>query len=196
MTETPVLALPNFSKVFIVETDASIKGIRAVLSQEGHPLAYFSKKLNSKLAMASTSVRIFFAITQSILRWQHYLLGRRFIVKTDHKSLRELMLQVAQTPDQQYYLAKLMGFQFGVVYRTGKSNKASDALSRQDDDSEEIVKGHCFTLSGIQYTLFDDIYRAHFHDADILALKKQFNEGELEPNYSVRAGLLFYNDRL
>lgn len=55
MTDTPVLALPDFSKTLIVETDACAHGIGAVLMQEGRHIAYLSKALTPKHLGLSTS---------------------------------------------------------------------------------------------------------------------------------------------
>ena len=67
MTQTPILALLNFSKLFMVETNAF--NIRVgILTQEGHRLAYFSKKLNKKLSMASL-------VCESYMQWLKPLLN-------------------------------------------------------------------------------------------------------------------------
>lgn len=91
MTNTPVLKLPDLRKTFVVETDASNTSVGSVLTQDGHPLAYFSKKLAPRMTVASAYVRELYTITQSVQKWRHYLLGRRFVIKIDHKSLWELM---------------------------------------------------------------------------------------------------------
>ena len=75
LTSSPVLRLPDFNLPFTVETDASGTGMGAVLSQQGHPVAYFSKMFPPKLLQASTYVRELFAITVAVKRWRQYLLG-------------------------------------------------------------------------------------------------------------------------
>lgn len=87
MSEAPVLALPNFDKVFEVECDASGVGIRAVLSQEGRPVAYFSEKLNEARQKYSTYDKEFYALVQVLKYWRHYLLPKEFMVFTDHQAL-------------------------------------------------------------------------------------------------------------
>lgn len=145
MIHTPVLALPNFSIPFVVETDASGYGVGAVLSQERHPIAFFSKKLSHQLTMSSAYVHELFAITQAVRKWRHYLLGRKFFIHIDHRSLRELIYQVVQTPEQQFYLAKLMGFTYEIVYWSGSTNLVADALSRLDEPVKD-APAECDTL--------------------------------------------------
>jgi hypothetical protein len=97
MTEAPVLALPNFSDEFTLETDASGTGMGAVLCQAGHPICYYSRKFCPKMQQASTYVRELCAITSAVKKWRPYLLGRKFNIHTDQRSLRELMTQIIQT---------------------------------------------------------------------------------------------------
>lgn len=106
------------------------------LHQDKHPTAFQSKKLRTKLQNFSTYVRELHAITLAVHRWHHYLLGNKFIIETDKKSLKELMIQVAQTSDQLYYLSKLLGYDYDIVYRSGKDNKVADTLSRLDFPSQ------------------------------------------------------------
>lgn len=66
LMNTPVLALPDFSQPFTLQTDASGKAIGAVLTQNGHPLSYFSKPLPSNLTGASAYSREMYAVTEAI----------------------------------------------------------------------------------------------------------------------------------
>ncbi|GKA27304.1 transposon ty3-I gag-pol polyprotein [Tanacetum coccineum] len=130
MISAPVLKLPDFTKEFTVETDASGGGIRAVLLQEGHPIAFLSKTLSAKHQLMSTYEKEFLAVVVALEKWRGYLLDRRFKIKTNHISLKYLMDQRMSTPTQLKWLPKLMGFDFAIVYKKGVDNVIADALSR------------------------------------------------------------------
>lgn len=100
MTNLLVLALPDFSTPFEVTTDASGVAIGVVLSQQGHLIAFFSRKMCPRLCSSSTYVRELFDVTDAIKKWRQYLLGNTFHIYTDHKSLKSLLTQTIQTPDK------------------------------------------------------------------------------------------------
>ena len=130
MSTTPVLALPNFEKQFTIETDACDTGIGAVLAQEGHPVAFYSKALGVNNQKLSIYEKEFLAVMMAVEKWRSYLVRGPFIIKTDHQSLCQLGDQVLTTDLQKKAMTKLVGLQFQFQYKKGVENKAADALSR------------------------------------------------------------------
>ncbi|PKA63782.1 putative mitochondrial protein [Apostasia shenzhenica] len=130
MSNSPVLALPNFAQEFQVETDASGEGIGAVLTQGGRPLAYFSKGLSEKHKLVATYEKEMLAIVTAVQKWRPYLMGTHFTIRTDHHSLKYMMEQRIATTAQQRWIAKLAGYDFTITYKKGTKNIVADALSR------------------------------------------------------------------
>jgi len=91
LCEAPVLALPDFTKTFVLETYACDSSLRPILSQEGKPLAYFSKSLRLKHMGLSIYEKEYLAILIELEKWIHYLEQEQFILQTDHESLKYLL---------------------------------------------------------------------------------------------------------
>ncbi|XP_071905809.1 uncharacterized protein [Coffea arabica] len=143
MSTTLVLRMPDFSKPFVVETDACSKGIGAVLMQEGQPIAYLNKALSPKNLGLSIYEKDLLAVVIAVTKWKHYLLGYHFIIRTDHQSLRFLLEQKLNTPLQHKCLTKLLGLDYEFQYKKGAENKAADALSRKGFQEEDFAGVAC-----------------------------------------------------
>ena len=130
MNTTPVLALPDFTQPFTVETDACEDGIGAVLTQHGQPIAFLSKALGSAQRATSIYEKEFLALILAVEKWRTYLQLQEFVIKTDHKSLSYLSEQNLHSEMQRKAMTRLMGLKFRIVYRQGKDNIVVDSLSR------------------------------------------------------------------
>ncbi|MCH90884.1 hypothetical protein A2U01_0011807, partial [Trifolium medium] len=135
----------------------------------------------------SAYIRELLAITEALAKFRHYLLGHQFIIKTDQKSLKELLEQSLHTPEQQAWLHKFVGFDFKIEYKPGKENIAADALSRV----------MMLSWSEPQSQLLHDLRDALGKDNTLQEVIKACKQpGQVKEHYTIREGLLLWKDRL
>ena len=138
LCEAPVLGFPCFDRDFVLEVDASLKGLGACLCQYDdsgklHPVAYASRGLRG--AERGYSDLSSFKLEFLALKWavsekfREYLLGRHTVVWTDNNPLAHLKTAKLGAVEQRW-AAQLASFDLEIRYRSGKSNKCADALSR------------------------------------------------------------------
>lgn len=191
MMNTPVLALPDFSRPFSIETDACDTGVGAVLVQDGHPVAYLSKALGVKNQRLSIYEKEFLAVMMAVDKWRAYLQSAPFVIVTDHKSLCHLGDQQLETELQRKAMSKMVGLQFSFKYRRGSDNGAADALSRV---------GHLLSIDALsvcQPQWLQEVANSYETDADSQDLLQQLALcSPDEQGYELRQGVIRLQNRL
>ena len=131
----PVLYLPNYNSEFILQIDASERGVGAVLCQRGdngeeHPVAFSSKKLLPREQNLATVEKECLALVWAVELFRPYIYGRKFIVETDHNSL--VWLDHVKTTNRKLLRWSLILQQYNmeICHKAGKHNLNADALSR------------------------------------------------------------------
>ena len=134
LTSAPILAYPS-DGTFILDTDASDCSIGAVLSQESDGVekvvAYASKTLSSTQKRYCVTRKELLAIVVFTNQFRHYLMGKHFIIRTDHGSLAWLFRFKQPNGQLARWLEELSQYDFAIQHRSGKSHGNADALSRK-----------------------------------------------------------------
>lgn len=186
LTHAPLLVLPDFSKAFEIECDASGVGIGAVLMQDGKPVAYFSEKLGGAMLNYPTYDQELYALVRALQTWQHYLWPKEFIIHTDHQSLRHLKGQQKLNKRHARWMEFIETFPYVIKYKQGKENVVADALSRR------------YTLLSVLETKlldFEFIKDLYASDQDFKEIFRKCSKVAYG-KYFQNSGFLFFDNRL
>ncbi|KFG81444.1 hypothetical protein MANI_024595 [Metarhizium anisopliae] len=176
----PVLALYDYNRKTVLETDASDSASGGVLSQyddDGvlRPVAYFSSKHSAQECNYEIYDKELLAIIKTLEEWRPELQGRQepFEVLTDHKNLEYFTTTKALNQRQVRWSEFLSGFNFRIVYRPGTKAVRPDALSRKAEDRPERADTNDDRIKNRQRTILP----GHIFDPEALAeLTREVNE--------------------
>ena len=192
LVTAPTLAYPNFDQIFILDTDASDKAIGAVLSQvhEGyeHPVAFASRTLSCSERKYSVTRRELLAVVTFIKHFRPYLYGKKFLLRTDHGSLR--WLYNFKSPEGQVarWLEILGTYDFDIETRPGRVHGNADALSRGECGviSPQGTSAQPYSLVGtvsnwVESCSNDQLRKHQLQDKHIGVVLKWMEEGARPP---------------
>lgn len=161
LTTEPILQYPDFSKEFLLTTDASDYAIGAVLSQgevgKDLPIAYASRTLNKAETNYSTTEKEALSIVWATNHFRPYLYGRKFTILTDHRPLTWLFNCKNPCSRLLRWRLKLEEYEYTIQYKPGKVNSNADALSRNT----------VLTLSSGFHKTYDDFIKFHYTNSEI-----------------------------
>jgi hypothetical protein len=186
----PLLRLPDFTKRFYVDCDASGTGFGAVLHQGDGPVSYFSRAIAPHHAKLPAYERELIGLVKAVRNWRPYLWGRSFTVRTDHRSLKFILDQRLTTIPQHTWVTKLFGYDLDVVYHPGKQNTAADALSRRDEDLS------VFALSAASFDIFDTLRAELAADTRAQELRLQIANNTAPVGWTEVDALLLFNGKV
>jgi hypothetical protein len=174
LTSYPILRIADPNEDFIVCTDACKEGLGGVLSQNGFVICYESRKLKEHERNYATHDLELSTIVHALRKWKHYLMGKRFEMRTNHNGLKYLFDRPTLNARQRIWLEFLSEYDFDIKNIKGKENKVVDALSRR-------VHGmHATAISMYQSYLKHGIIETAKSDLQYNDLVAKLQQGNLQ----------------
>ena len=143
LCDVPSLTLPTIQDEFLLQTDASGRGVGAILSvrREGqeYPVAYFSRKLKDREQRYSATELEGLAVVAAVQHFDSYLVSHPFTIETDHRALIFMNSSRHTNGRLARWALALQPYTFVISYRTGSSNANADVLSRCFEEEPATV---------------------------------------------------------
>ena len=209
LSEPPVLAYPDFARPFTLHTDASGKGLGAVLEQEGeegknHPVAYASRTLSKHEKNYGITDLEALGVVWALRHFRAYLLGHACVVVTDHAPLRALLKAKHQSGKLARWGQTIAEFNVEIKYRPGRQHSNADALSRAPLESVNSVQADETTTNTVAT---DNMASQQRDDPQLKAIIEYLDGGILPTDeklakrlvlersrFTIQDGVLFYVD--
>jgi len=194
LSKAPILAPPDYSRQFIVTTDASKFAIGAVLSQgEGidmRVVAFESRKMTDCETRYDVHDKELLAVIHALKKWAHHLRGRRFVCVTDNWATKYIQTKPHLNQRQMNWLGTLADYDMDIVHRPGKTNIVADALSRRPDYSLNAV-----TWLKADDGLYESIRKTVDSDLEYKRVLAGVQKGTRK-DFQLQDGLLYKGTRL
>ena len=144
LVDEPILALPSDDRTYVLDTDASDFGLGAVLSQRQNGqekvIAYASRTLGKPEQKYETTRKELLAIVTGLKQFRQYLLGRHFVIRTDHAALTWLRRTAEPMPQLARWLTFIEQFDYEIEHRPGAKHGNADGLSRRATPSVRVTR--------------------------------------------------------
>nr|GEU51628.1 putative reverse transcriptase domain-containing protein [Tanacetum cinerariifolium] len=137
LCSTPILALPEGTKNFIVYCDASLKGFGAVSMQREKVITYASRQLKKHEENYTTHDLLLGAVVFALRLRRHYLHGTKYNVYTDHKSLQYILDQKELNMRQRRWIELLSDYDYEIRYNPSKEAQ-TEAMKEENVKAENL----------------------------------------------------------
>jgi hypothetical protein len=194
LTSSTILRIIELDEDFIVCIDACNEGLGGILSQNGFVICYESMKLKDHERSYATHDLELAAIVHALRKWRHYLMGKRFELRTDHNGLKYLFNQPNLNVRQRKWLEFLREYDFDIKHIKEKENKVVDALSRR------VHEIHATSIIMYQNDIkrkFLEAANADLQYKELVAMLQQGKMPQKVDNYNMEIdGILLYKNRI
>ncbi|KAI8506223.1 hypothetical protein Bbelb_156500 [Branchiostoma belcheri] len=186
VAEASTLSYYDPHKEATLQVDASKYGLGAVLMQEGRPVAYASKSLNTTEVNYAQIEKELYAIVFGCERFHQYVYGRSVTVESDHKPLEAITRKpLSSAPARlQRMLLRLQKYDLVVQHRPGKDIPVADALSRlyleETDGMSETFEAQVHMVTSnlpVSSRRMEEVRRETREDSQLVTLKGTIKEG-------------------